>query len=50
VTSDIAYQVKTNVAPVATCSLLAATPSTPPLGTVSVLQILKTSDLAIFKA
>lgn len=48
VTSDIAYRVKTNVSPVATCSLLASTPSTAPVGSVSIINILSLSDLAIY--
>jgi uncharacterized phage protein gp47/JayE len=50
VTSDIAYRVKTNVAPIATCNLLSAGPPSPTPSTVSVLQILAISDLAFYKA
>lgn len=48
VTDDVAYQVKTSVAPVATCSLLEATPTSPPVGSASTVNLLDLVDLAFF--
>lgn len=47
-TTAIAYRIKSNVPQVASCSLLAASPTTPTLGTIAANYILSLADLSTY--